>query len=243
MKGKKIDIPPEFYDKAILEKKEEHFIENYYYPESEDKKKTLDYMMNIIKPQSSDRILDIGCAVGTWAFHCAKSGCQEAYGIDYSPESIKLAKKMTDKYGVGDRVKYIVGKVDELPFEDGYFDKIIANSIIEHISDTEKDTMLAEMKRVLKNNGVIYVRTPNGVRDKIGLIFKKILRKKISAWDVKAHYGLISKNKYERIIKKNNLLYESRYLDVRRPYLQVIPFIRYILCVFLVWIIRKPESK
>lgn len=234
-----MEIPPEFYDKAILEKTEDHFVDTSFFPKDTVKKKTLDYMMDIIKPVSSDRILDIGCGVGTWAYHCAKAGCLEACGIDYSPESIKIAQNLARRYGVGDRTKFIVSKVDELPFEDGYFDKIIANSIIEHVSDAEKDGMLAEMKRVLKNDGFILVRTPNGVRDRIGLIIKKILRKKISAWDVKAHYGLISKANYEKIIKKNGLVFEGRYLDVRRPYLEIIPFLRYMLCVFLVWIIRK----
>lgn len=46
-----------------------------------------------------------------------------------------------------------------LPFPDSSFDVIILQDVIEHLSD--KESLLSEMKRVLKSTGIIYLSTPN----------------------------------------------------------------------------------
>jgi predicted SAM-dependent methyltransferase len=48
-----------------------------------------------------------------------------------------------------------------LPFEDGTFDYVVAEHIIEHLGYRDARAMLGECHRVLKNNGVIRVSTPD----------------------------------------------------------------------------------
>lgn len=44
-----------------------------------------------------------------------------------------------------------------IPFEDNSFDIILANAVFEHIIPGDLDTVLFEIKRVLKNNGLVFV--------------------------------------------------------------------------------------
>jgi len=47
------------------------------------------------------------------------------------------------------------------PFEDGQFDYVFSEHMIEHVSHAEGALMLAECHRVLKNNGTIRISTPD----------------------------------------------------------------------------------
>lgn len=55
----------------------------------------------------------------------------------------------------------IVSDVKQLPFENEYFDYILASDIIEHFPFAETKKILTEWKRVLILNGVIEFRLPN----------------------------------------------------------------------------------
>jgi ubiquinone/menaquinone biosynthesis C-methylase UbiE len=236
-----LKITPKTYDESILSKPVQHQIDTYYFPKDEASKKRIQLILDCLKPKKEDKILDVGCGVGTFTFHSAKAGA-EAYGIDYSEESIKLAINLTKHYSVSHRTKFIVGRVDTLPFMDSYFDKIVAADIIEHISDEDKDLMLKEMRRVFKSNGFIVIFTPNRIRDRIGLIWKKLTFQRISQWDIAAHFGLINRFGYEKILKKNRMIFQFKHIDITRAYLATIPFLRRILSLNLLWIARKPND-
>jgi len=81
------------------------------------------------------RILDLGCG---------RRKTEGAIGIDW----IKLP-------GVD-----IVHNLNSFPypFENNYFDKIIAKNIIEHLKDTVK--AMEELYRILKPGGILYIEVP-----------------------------------------------------------------------------------
>ncbi len=54
------------------------------------------------------------------------------------------------------RVKYKKGRGEELPYNKEYFDLIILDNVLDHCEDPA--TVLSEMNRVLKNNGIIFFR-------------------------------------------------------------------------------------
>ncbi len=56
-------------------------------------------------------------------------------------------------------INYINGDAYHLPFSNHSFDLIIIQDVIEHLSDV--NAFYSEIKRVLKNNGTIYLSTPN----------------------------------------------------------------------------------
>jgi len=100
---------------------------------------------------TAGRVLDVGCLDGTIGELFLKMG-NEVYGIDASEPALKkaLARGIQAKRG----------NVEErFPFEDAMFDAVFAGEIIEHIFDI--DSMLSQIYRVLKPNGVFVVTTPN----------------------------------------------------------------------------------
>lgn len=100
------------------------------------------------------RVLDLACGTGYGSALLAAVGAKVT-GLDISPEAIKVAKA---RYKRAD-VKFVIGDCYDLPFEDGSFDVVVANEMIEHVD--QHDSLLAEVKRVLADDGLFMVSTPN----------------------------------------------------------------------------------
>lgn len=76
-------------------------------------------------------------------------------GIDISENAIKKSKEKYPKY------TYLIADARNLPFQDGRFDFVICSEVIEHIPQNEK--VISEIKRVLKNSGILILTTPNWI--------------------------------------------------------------------------------
>jgi len=75
----------------------------------------------------------------------------EIYAIDFSPRMIKEAEKKADKYNK--RVNLLEMDIQNLKFEDNYFDLIVTSCVFCSVPDPVKG--LKELKRVLKADGRI----------------------------------------------------------------------------------------
>lgn len=99
-------------------------------------------------------VLDAACGVGFGTFMLSeKAG--KIFGIDVSQEAIEYAKK---NY-LNKNIEYKVMDVEKLFFKDNFFDLVISFETIEHIKNPE--IFLAEIKRVLKKDGILIISTPN----------------------------------------------------------------------------------
>jgi SAM-dependent methyltransferase len=94
------------------------------------------------------KVLDLGCGVGR--FGEFKHAGVEVFGVDNDVGAVKEAKRH-EKAAVGDITK-------PLPFPDNSFDGILAKDILEHVQEPWK--LAAEMKRVLKKDGVVIATVP-----------------------------------------------------------------------------------
>ena len=125
-------------------------------------KKCLSYLN--VKP--GDKILDAGCGRGDASVLCALKGA-DVVGIDFSKDSMQISKEFNKKFlgeirNEGGNISFNRANVLQLPFYDITFDKIICLDLIEHLYKPEQKKMLAEFKRVLKDDGVLLVHTlPN----------------------------------------------------------------------------------
>jgi ubiquinone/menaquinone biosynthesis C-methylase UbiE len=101
------------------------------------------------------RVIDIGCGVG---YGCSMLGsvAKNVIGVDISEEAIKHA---TAKYASGN-VEFKISDVNNLPFNDNELDCGVCFEVIEHINKPEK--LLIEVVRVIKNDGIFIISTPNG---------------------------------------------------------------------------------
>lgn len=104
---------------------------------------------------SGGKVLDVGCGDGTIGSLVAKAG-NDVYGIDISSTAVRLARAKGIK---ATKIDLESEDVCGLPFDDHFFDVVLAAEIIEHFFDT--DTFLSKIKRVLKQGGYLVLTTPN----------------------------------------------------------------------------------
>jgi 2-polyprenyl-3-methyl-5-hydroxy-6-metoxy-1,4-benzoquinol methylase/uncharacterized protein YbaR (Trm112 family) len=112
---------------------------------------------NLYKYCSSEksRILDIGCGLGFDLKRIGErlKGCA-LFGIDVSEIAVKQAMRN------GTPAFLSVAFSENLPYPENFFDLILSHEVLEHVVDPS--SCLAEMERVLKENGRIAISTPNG---------------------------------------------------------------------------------
>lgn len=104
--------------------------------------------MSPIKP--GERVLDIGCGVGTWSVRMAEQGAQ-VLGVDISAAMIDMAEPHAG-------VEYRVAAAHELDCPDGYFDLVVSVTVLQHITDPEElKRALRNLRRMLKDSGRFFV--------------------------------------------------------------------------------------
>jgi ubiquinone/menaquinone biosynthesis C-methylase UbiE len=105
----------------------------------------------LVEIQSSDHILDVGCALGGTARHLAeKYGCKVT-GIDYTEHYIVTGKKLTELVGLDRRVELLHGNALDMPFEADTFDIVWTEHVQMNIAD--KEGFYGQIARVLKPAG------------------------------------------------------------------------------------------
>jgi arsenite methyltransferase len=127
-------------------------------------------------PKPGDRILDAGCGCGfdtyVGASMAGPSGC--AVGVDLTPEMLVVARSAAEAFKCGN-VEFRECSLEKIPFEDGIFDLVISNGVLNLVPD--KPAAFAEIARVLKPKGA-FVSADLLVMDKIP---SKILAS-VDAW-------------------------------------------------------------
>lgn len=99
-------------------------------------------------------VLDIACGEGYGSALLA-SGAIKVYGVDISPEAVKGAK---ERY-IRPNLEFMVGRADSIPLKDKSVDVVVSFETIEHHNKHEE--MILEVLRVLKDNGVLIMSTPD----------------------------------------------------------------------------------
>ena len=110
--------------------------------------------LEMIKSAAGERIqgtfLEIGCGVGLYLEHIHPLGGL-VIGSEYDLPRVAKAKEKPD---------LVLGAAGEhLPFQDGTFDLILSNEVIEHVSDDK--LAIREMVRTLKPGGRLVLFCPN----------------------------------------------------------------------------------
>lgn len=104
------------------------------------------------KAKNSMKILDFGCGDGNSSKYFSKYfNNSEIIGIDVSEQSIKEANQKKIKNA---GFQSFNGKT--IPFEDNQFDVIFTSMVFHHIEHNLHDSILNEIRRVLKPGGRFY---------------------------------------------------------------------------------------
>lgn len=101
------------------------------------------------------RVLDAGCGTGVFTRRVAmRVSPGEVHGVDMDSLFIEEARKIAGKKGISN-IKFALGNVDDLEFEDGVFDLSYCRLVLMHVRTPIKT--VAELKRVTKRGGVVAV--------------------------------------------------------------------------------------
>ena len=116
------------------------------------KETRLKRVAKMIESLPTGRMLDVGCADGTWANYWSKRGWQ-IFGVDLNEKNAVQASERSVRAVVVDLAQ------SSLPFAGNSFDLIFAGEIVEHLIDT--DGFMRECHRCLRVEGMLIITTPN----------------------------------------------------------------------------------
>ena len=101
-------------------------------------------------------VLDIGCGGGRTLERLASlARLGKAIGIDYSKDSVTVARKRNQRLIDSGRVEVVHGSVSSMPFPDATFDWVSAVESYYFWPDIAAD--LAEVRRVMKPSGQLVI--------------------------------------------------------------------------------------
>lgn len=138
-------------------------------------------------------VLDIASGEGYGSDILSKTA-KSVIGIDISNDAVEFAKK---KY-IKENLKFMQGSIAKIPLADNSIDVIISFETIEHVDSNLQHEFMNEAKRVLKDNGILIMSTPN--RPIYTELFNQVNEFHIKEFDKNEYVDFI--NKYF----KNNML-------------------------------------
>lgn len=112
----------------------------------------------LLRKFDGGKFLDMGCGLSPCGITAAKMKGAEVYAIDFADELIESLKKQFPE------IKYTVGDVRKLPYENEFFDYVAAGELLEHFEKPKK--IVKEAMRVLKKGGIMAVSVP--LNDMVG---------------------------------------------------------------------------
>lgn len=153
-------------------------------------------MVSFPKYIEGGRVLDIGCGNGNYLRILREFGW-DTFGIEPSETAAESGKK---QFGLN----IVTGTVLDHKFPDNYFHVISMNHVLEHLHNPVQ--VLTEIKRIVRTDGTIAIRTPN--MDSFGY---KIFGKNWLHIDTPRHLMLYSKDSFSWLCKKVGL--DIQYFD------------------------------
>jgi ubiquinone/menaquinone biosynthesis C-methylase UbiE len=112
------------------------------------------FLKNLRDLQPGSRCLEIGCGHGAGAQVIIRAFRPVRLdALDFDPTMIRLALRRQPDWTM-DRLVFLVGDAQQLPYADASMDAVFNFGIIHHLEDWEQG--IREIARVLKNGGGFY---------------------------------------------------------------------------------------
>ncbi len=123
----------------------------------------MDLLNRVVEMAGGNRGLDAGCGAGARDVHLLYTRGYDIYGIDAVEENISLGRELHPE--IADKLS-VVDLREPLPFESGFFDFVLCNAVIQHLTpEATETTAVPELARVLAPRGVLQLmfKTGSGV--------------------------------------------------------------------------------
>lgn len=127
--------------------------------------------MKMHPPKPGTKVLEVGCGTGTNLTLYHRAGCS-VYGIDLSPSMLEVART---KLGEGADLQ--LGNASSMPYQDNFFDLVIAMFILHEMPREIRPQVMREMIRVTKQEGRILIIDfhPGPIRFPKGWIYRAFI--------------------------------------------------------------------
>ncbi len=107
-------------------------------------------------------VVDIGTGRGELLAAALAMGAGHAYGVEYSPDALRMANQTLAAHDVGDRAEVLLADARSIPLPDGVADLVCFVDVVEHLTPDELHASLVQARRLLKPTGRVVAHTmPN----------------------------------------------------------------------------------
>jgi demethylmenaquinone methyltransferase/2-methoxy-6-polyprenyl-1,4-benzoquinol methylase len=110
-------------------------------------------MVDHVASSSTSRILDVACGPAAVTCTLARRTKAQLVGLDLSVDMLTEGAANVAGAGFGDRVSMVLGRGEQLPFEDGAFDGLTFTYLLRYVADPA--ATIAELARVVRPGGPI----------------------------------------------------------------------------------------
>lgn len=144
---------------------------------------------------SAGKLLDVGCGTGRLLKEAQRLGW-EALGIDPSEERTEYARKASG-------LKVLTGHLESAGLPAQYYDAVTMTEVLEHLRNPRG--LLKEIYRVLKEDGILLITTPNP-----NCLEALIHRSKWAMFCVATHYNFYSDTALRRLLSETGYQLQDR---------------------------------
>lgn len=117
--------------------------------------------VGLLAIKDGDTVLEVGVGTGFSLREISRKvgPTGQAYGIDITPEMLRITEKRLRQAGTIDRVTLYQGDARAMPFPDSLFDTVYIAATLELFDTPDIPRVLGEIKRVLKPGGRLGVNS------------------------------------------------------------------------------------
>lgn len=106
--------------------------------------------------QPVEHLLDVAIGTADVALTALRKGkAARVTGLDLSEEMMAIGRRKAERAGVGDKISFVAGSAQEMPFADNQFEALTCAYGVRNFSELDKG--LSEMYRVLKPGGQLVI--------------------------------------------------------------------------------------
>lgn len=145
----------------------------------------------------SGKLLDVGCGLGYFVKYISAFLDWDIFGYEISEPAVNYAKNNLGLKNI------FCGRVEDSGFSEKYFDVIALWDVIEHIPNPKP--LLSYLKNILKDDGILFIHTPNVKIQLPKAKIKKLLFGKKEGGhylEAKDHINIYSTKTIKRLLKQ-----------------------------------------
>jgi SAM-dependent methyltransferase len=129
----------------------------FWYPRKEGTiEPEIPKLTELLTRDPASKLLDFGCGAGRHTVYFAKKGFQ-VYGFDKSAAAVEQAKQTLARGNLHADLR-AWDMIHPLPYEDSFFDAVIATRVIHHTYSENIRKITGEINRVLRIGGYLFLQ-------------------------------------------------------------------------------------